>query len=84
MGKFSDPNYDLLRRYFSILVSRATGTQQSFLAGPKRSIWVDGGAFSILYENDPVQGFVGHKFLIKAINGNMFNMEPILRLVLRL
>ncbi len=75
MGKFSDPNYDLLQRYFNVLKSRETGTQLSYIAGPKRGIWADGGAFTVLYENNATKGFVGHKFLIKEIDGNRFKME---------
>jgi len=76
MGKFSDPNYDLLQRYFNTSsIGRQTGTQLSFIAGPRSGIWTDGGAFTVLYENNPTKGFVGHKFLIQAIDGNRFEME---------
>ena len=75
MGKFSDPNYDLLQRYFNILASRQTGTQLSYIAGPRTGIWTDGGAFTVLFENNATKGFVGHKFLIKEIDGNLFRME---------
>ena len=75
MSKFSDPNYQLLERYFDILVNRTTGTQRSFLAGPRQSIWADGGVFTVLYEKDSTYGFVGKKFLIQEIDGNRFKME---------
>jgi len=75
MGKFSDSNYQLLERYFDILVNRTTGTQRSFLAGPRQSIWADGGVFTVLYEKDSTYGFVGKKFLIQEIDGNRFKME---------
>jgi len=49
MGKFSDPNYDLLQRYFNTSsIGRQTGTQLSFIAGPRSGIWTDGGAFTVL------------------------------------
>lgn len=74
MGKFSDPNYKLLRDYFDILVAVRSGTQKSYLLGPNKTVVSDGGLYTILYENHPDRGYVGHRFIIKEIDGNRFKM----------
>lgn len=75
MGKFSDPNYKLLKDYFDILVAVRSGTQKSYLLGPNKTVVSDGGFYTILYENHPERGYVGHRFSIKEIDGNRFKME---------
>ena len=74
MGKFSDPNYKLLKDYFDILVAVRTGTQKSFLIGPNKTVVSEGGLWSILYENNATRGYVGHRFKIVEIDGNRFKM----------
>ena len=74
MGKFSDPNYKLLKDYFDILVAVRTGTQKSCLIGPNKTVVSEGGLYSILYEDHPDRGYVGHRFKIKEIDGNRFKM----------
>jgi hypothetical protein len=75
MGKFSDPNYKLLKDYFDILVAVRTGTQKSYLIGPNKTIVSDGGLYTILYEDHPTRGYVGHRFIIQEIAGNRFKMK---------
>jgi len=58
MGKFSDPNYKLLKDYFDILVAVRTGTQKSYLLGPNKTVVSEGGIHTILYENNPNRGYV--------------------------
>ena len=74
MGKFSDPNYKLLKDYFDILVAVRTGSQKSFLIGPNKTVVSEGGLWSILYENNATRGYVGHRFKIAEIDGNRFKM----------
>ena len=74
MGKFSDPNYKLLKDYFDILVAVRTGTDKSYLIGPNKTVVSEGGLYSILYENHDTRGYVGHRFKIKEITGNRFKM----------
>ena len=56
MGKFSDPNYKLLKDYFDILVAVRNGTQKSFLIGPNKTVVSEGGLYTILYEDNPDRG----------------------------
>jgi len=74
MGKFSDPNYKLLKSYFDILVAERVGTQKSVLIGPNRTVVSQGGVYTILYEDNSDRGYVGHRFKIKEIVGNRFKM----------
>lgn len=74
MGKFSDPNYKLLKDYFDILVAERTGTDKSYLIGPNKTVVSDGGVYTILYEDHPDRGYVGHRFTIDSITGNRFKM----------
>jgi hypothetical protein len=75
MGKFSDPNYYLLKQYFDVLVAQRTGTDKSYLIGPNKTVVADGGLYTILYEDHPTRGYVGHRFIIESITGNRFKME---------
>lgn len=72
--KFSDPNYYLLKSYFDILVAERTGTGKSYLLGPGHTIVSQGGLYTVLYEDNPSYGYVGHRFKIKEIVGNRFKM----------
>jgi hypothetical protein len=74
MGKFSDPNYYLLKQYFDVLIPTRTGTDKSYLIGPNKTIVSDGGVYTILYEDHPTRGYVGHRFSIDSITGNRFIM----------
>lgn len=75
MGKFSDPNYKLLKDYFDILVAVRTGTDKSYLIGPNKTVVSDGGLYTVLYEDNPDRGYVGHRFVIHEIDGNRFKMR---------
>lgn len=74
MAKFSDPNYQILKEYFDVLVAERDGNQKSYLLGPCHTIVSNGGFASILYEKNAERGFVGHNFKIKEIDGNRFKM----------
>jgi hypothetical protein len=64
-----------LKDYFDVLVATRSGTQKSYLLGPNKTVVSDGGLYTILYENHPERGYVGHRFIIKEIDGNRFKME---------
>lgn len=75
MGKFTESSYTILRTYFDEILVPRSGTDNSYLIGPKSGIVSDGGVYTILYELDPVKGFVGHNFKIVSISGNTFTFD---------
>ena len=67
MGKFSDSSFSILETYFDILKEERTGTDNSFLTGPKKTIFAKGGLDTTLYQLNDDGDYIGFKFLISDV-----------------
>lgn len=75
MTKFSDSSHNILSTYFDVLLTPRTGTQNSYLAGQRKTIFAKGGLDTTLYQKNDDGDFIGHKFLIQTITGNNFKFQ---------
>ena len=75
MAKFSDSSHKILDEYFTVLNTPRTGTDNSYVLGPRKTIVSEGsGNEVVLYQFVDGQ-YVGHRFLIQSITGNNFKFQ---------